>query len=84
MTKPAIPAVTFFCTCGASFHELGTLKAHQVYARHTPTSSYEPPRVYAEAVEALVPVRSGSTGVSAPTTPSTAATSSRTSVRPQR
>jgi hypothetical protein len=49
MAKPEIPPVTFFCLCGAAFHSVEILKAHQVEFRHSPTVSYELPRQYAPA-----------------------------------
>jgi hypothetical protein len=47
--KPEIPAVTFFCLCGAAWHSLDELQVHQVEARHSPTISYGLPRQYAPA-----------------------------------
>jgi hypothetical protein len=47
--KPEIPAVTFFCLCGAGWHSLDELQVHQVEARHSPTISYGSPRQYAPA-----------------------------------
>jgi hypothetical protein len=47
--KPEIPAVTYFCLCGAAWHTLEDLKAHQTESRHSPTWSPIPYAAYAPA-----------------------------------
>jgi hypothetical protein len=67
--KPEIPAVTYFCLCGAAWHTLEDLKAHQTESRHTPTVNYESPRTYAPADSAddlLHWARAGATVPEAP------------------
>jgi hypothetical protein len=64
--KPEIPAVTFFCLCGAAWHSLDELQVHQVEARHSPTISYGLPRQYAPAdplspASGWVPMNDGTT-----------------------
>jgi hypothetical protein len=47
--RPEIPAVTYFCLCGAAWHTLEDLKAHQKESRHSPTWSPIPYAAYAPA-----------------------------------